>query len=141
MVAKGIRTPRDVGEAMDAIKKLPSYARLVWSLARDDRVPKRQKLLLGAIAAYLAMPIDLIPDFIPVIGQLDDLAVLIFGLDLFIKVAPKEVVDEHIARIAKDDDQLLEDLGRVEKLFSRRASDLRATLERILARDDQGGKQ
>ena len=140
-MAKRIRAPKDVGEAMETIRKLPSYARLVWSLARDDRVPVRQKLLLGGIAAYLASPIDLIPDFIPVVGQLDDLAVLVFGLDLFIKSAPKEVVDEHIARIARDDDQLLEDLGRAEKLFSRQAGELRARLERILARDDQGGKQ
>jgi uncharacterized membrane protein YkvA (DUF1232 family) len=130
-----MRTPRDVGEAMATIRKLPSYARLVWSLARDDRVPARQKILLGAIAGYLAMPIDLIPDFIPVIGQLDDLAVLIFGLDLFIKGAPKEVVEEHLARIAKNDDQLLHDVESAERLLGRRAADLRVTLDRILARD------
>lgn len=140
-MARGIRAPKDMDEALEVIRKLPSYGRLVWSLARDERVPMRQKLLLGGIAAYLASPIDLIPDFIPVIGQLDDLAVLIFGLDLFIKGAPKDVVDEHIARIARDDDQLLEDLGRAEKVFSRRATELRATLDRILTRDDQGGKQ
>jgi len=140
-VARRIRAPKDMDEALEVIRKLPSYGRLVWSLARDERVPMRQKLLLGGIAAYLASPIDLIPDFIPVIGQLDDLAVLIFGLDLFIKGAPKDVVDEHIARIARDDDQLLEDLGRAEKVFSRRATELRATLDRILTRDDQGGKQ
>jgi uncharacterized membrane protein YkvA (DUF1232 family) len=140
-VARGIRAPKDMDEALEVIRKLPSYGRLVWSLARDERVPMRQKLLLGGIAAYLASPIDLIPDFIPVIGQLDDLAVLIFGLDLFIKGAPKDVVDEHIARIARGDDQLLEDLGRAEKVFSRRATELRATLDRILTRDDQGGKQ
>ena len=140
-MARRIRAPKDMDEALEVIRKLPSYGRLVWSLARDERVPMRQKLLLGGIAAYLASPIDLIPDFIPVIGQLDDLAVLIFGLDLFIKGAPKDVVDEHIARIARDDDQLLEDLGRAEKVFSRRATELRATLDRILTRDDQGGKQ
>jgi len=135
-VAKRMRAPKDMDEAFALIRKLPSYGRLVWSLARDERVPMRQKLLLGGIAAYLASPIDLIPDFIPVIGQLDDLAVLIFGLDLFIKGAPKDVVDEHIARIARDDDQLLEDLGRAEKVFSRRATELRATLDRILTRKE-----
>ena len=140
-MAKRMRAPKDMDEAFALIRKLPTYGRLVWSLARDERVPMRQKLLLGGIAAYLASPIDLIPDFIPVIGQLDDLAVLIFGLDLFIKGAPKDVVDEHIARIARDDDQLLEDLARAEKVFSRRATELRATLDRILTRDDQGGKQ
>jgi uncharacterized membrane protein YkvA (DUF1232 family) len=45
---------------------------LLTRLLRDDRVPRRQKLLIGALVPYLAMPVDLIPDFIPVIGQLDD---------------------------------------------------------------------
>ena len=140
-MARRFRAPRNMDEAMDTMRKLPTYARLVWSLARDPRVPTKQKLLLGAIAGYLAMPIDLIPDFIPVIGQLDDLGVLIFGLDLFIRTAPKDVVEEHMARIAKDDDTLAHDLQRAEGLLSDRAKDVRATLDRILARDHKGDEQ
>ena len=51
---------------------IPDCVVLVTRLARDPRVPRRRKLLLLALVAYLASPIDLIPDFIPVAGQLDD---------------------------------------------------------------------
>jgi uncharacterized membrane protein YkvA (DUF1232 family) len=120
-----------MGEALETARKLPTYGRLVWDLARDPRVPRRQKLVLGALAAYLAFPIDIIPDFIPVIGQLDDLAVLIFGLDWFIRNAPPEVVEEHMARIAKHDDTLSKDLDAAGSLLAGRAGELRATLERM----------
>ena len=108
---KGLKRPRNLDEAIETARKLPTYARLIWDLARDPRVPMQQKVVLGGIAAYLAFPIDLIPDFIPVIGQLDDLAVLILGLDWFIRNAPPDVVEEHLAKIAKHDDTLSKDLG------------------------------
>jgi len=137
-VARRIRAPKDMDEALEVIRKLPSYGRLVWSLARDERVPLRQKLLLGGIAAYLASPIDLIPDFIPVIGQMDDLAVLILGLDWFIRNAPPDVVAEHMARITKHDDTLARDLGSVGGLLQGRANELRDRLERMRERREGG---
>lgn len=130
-MARGIGRPRNVGEAMDTIKKVPTYARLVWGLARDPRVPLQQKLVLGGMAAYLAFPIDIIPDFIPVIGELDDLAVLILGLDWFIRNAPEDVVEEHMARIAKHEDTLTQDLDTAGTVLADRAAELRATLERM----------
>ena len=138
MVAREFRPPRDPKEALELMRKMPAYARLVWALARDPRVPTRQKLVLGAIAGYLVFPIDIIPDFIPVIGQLDDLGVLIFGLDFFIRNAPPEVVEEHMSRIARNDDELKHDLERAQGALSGRASELRATLDRILSRDREG---
>jgi len=138
MVIKGFRPPRDPKEALETLRKMPAYARLIWALARDPRVPTRQKLVLGAVAGYLVFPIDIIPDFIPVIGQLDDLGVLIFGLDFFIRNAPKEVVEEHMGRIARNDDDLKHDLERAQGVVSNRASELRATLDRILSRDREG---
>jgi uncharacterized membrane protein YkvA (DUF1232 family) len=138
MVTRGFRPPRDPKEALETIRKMPAYARLIWALARDPRVPTRQKLVLGAVAGYLVFPIDIIPDFIPVLGQLDDLGVLIFGLDFFIRNAPKEVVEEHMGRIARNDDDLKHDLERAQGVLTNRASDLRATLDRILSRDREG---
>ena len=138
MVTRGFRPPRDPKEALETIRKMPAYARLIWALARDPRVPTRQKLVLGAVAGYLVFPIDIIPDFIPVLGQLDDLGVLIFGLDFFIRNAPKEVVEEHMGRIARNDDELKHDLERAQGVLSNRATDLRATLDRILSRDREG---
>ena len=136
-MARGMKRPRNMGEAMEVARKLPTYARLIWGLARDPRVPTQQKLVLGAIAAYLAFPIDIIPDFIPVIGELDDLAVLIFGLDWFIRNAPADVVDEHMARIAKHDDMLSKDLDSAGSILQDRAAELRATLERMRSKREK----
>ena len=137
-MANGIKRPRTMGEAIETARKLPTYARLVWGLARDPRVPLEQKAVLGGIAAYLVFPIDLIPDFIPVIGELVDLAVLIFGLDWFIRNAPPDVVEEHMTRIAKHDDTLSRDLENAGSLLQGRASELRATLERMRNKREQG---
>jgi len=140
-VARGIQRPRSVNEAVDTVKKLPAYARLVWALARDPRVPMSQKAVLGALAAYLAFPLDIIPDFIPVIGQLDDIAVLVLGLDWFIRNAPPDVVEEHMARIAANADTLTKDIDAAGSLLAGRASELRATLERLRAKREQGGDE
>ena len=140
-MAKGIGRPRNMGEALETARKLPTYGRLVWDLARDPRVPRQQKLVLGALAAYLAFPLDIIPDFIPVIGQLDDLAVLIFGLDWFIRNAPPDVVEEHMARIAMHDDTLSKDLDAAGSLLAGRAGKLRATLERMRSKGEGGSEE
>lgn len=73
------------------------YERLkvVWSLYKDQRVSRWHKLILLTGVAYAVMPIDLIPDFIPGIGWLDDLFVLILVGDWFIKACPAEIVAEH----------------------------------------------
>jgi uncharacterized membrane protein YkvA (DUF1232 family) len=64
-----------------AIARLvPDCAVLLSRLLRDNRVPRRQKLLIGAVVPYLALPFDLIPDFIPVVGQLDDAFLVAFVL-------------------------------------------------------------
>lgn len=59
---------------------IPDCVVLVGRLLRDPRVSRRRKLLLAATAGYLALPFDLVPDFIPVIGQLDDAIILAFVL-------------------------------------------------------------
>jgi len=133
-VTSGFRAPKDIAEAVELMRRLPTYIRLVWALLRDSRVPPRQKLILVGIAAYLVLPIDLIPDFVPVLGQLDDLAVVVLGLDLFIRSAPQAVVDEHMARIAQDSDQLRSDIARAERLLGGRVGGLRATLKRLRTR-------
>lgn len=139
-MTRGFRPPRDPKEALETLRKMPAYARLIWALARDPRVPVQQKLVLGAVAGYLVFPIDIIPDFIPVLGQLDDLGVLIFGLDFFIRNAPKEVVEEHMGKIARNDDDLKRDLEKAQGVLTNRASELRGTLDRILSRDREGDK-
>ena len=70
--------------------------RLALRLARDRRVPLRVRLIPPAVAVYVASPLDLIPDFIPVIGQLDDLLILGIGAGLMAKFTPDYVLSEHL---------------------------------------------
>src|SRR5437870_8204458 len=131
ILANRIRAPKDMGEVVDLIRRLPTYIRLVWALLRDGRVPAQQKLILAGIGAYLFFPIDLIPDFVPVLGQLDDLAVVLLGLDLFIRSAPEAIVEEHVARIAQGSDQLRNDIATAERLLGDRVGGVRGSLERL----------
>lgn len=73
----------------------PRLVKLVWRLARDPRVPARSKAVLFLIAGYLVSPVDLIPDFLPGLGQLDDLVVAAFALDQILNRVPDEVVRQH----------------------------------------------
>ena len=66
----------------------------LWIAARDPRVPWPAKALAGAVAAYALSPIDLIPDFIPVLGQLDDLLIVPAGLWLVIRMIPPPLFAE-----------------------------------------------
>jgi uncharacterized membrane protein YkvA (DUF1232 family) len=59
---------------------VPDCAVLVRRLLADERVPRRRMLLLVGVLAYLAMPFDLVPDFIPIAGQLDDVVVVALAL-------------------------------------------------------------
>ena len=69
----------------------------VWLAARDPRTPWYAKALGIAVAAYALSPIDLIPDFIPVLGHLDDLLIVPAGLWLVLKLIPTEVLATHRA--------------------------------------------
>ena len=74
---------------------VPNLARLFAGLLGDPRVPRRAKIVLGLAAGYLAMPIDLIPDFIPIAGALDDAIVAALALRYVTRVAPAEVLADH----------------------------------------------
>lgn len=74
---------------------LPRLLKLLWRLTRDPRVPARSKAMLFFLAGYLASPIDLIPDFIPGAGQVDDLIIVAVALDHMLNRVPEEVVRSH----------------------------------------------
>jgi uncharacterized membrane protein YkvA (DUF1232 family) len=73
----------------------------LWLAARDPRVPWLAKLVAGAVAAYALSPIDLIPDFIPVLGYLDDLLIVPIGIWLAIRLIPAELMRELRAQAAE----------------------------------------
>jgi uncharacterized membrane protein YkvA (DUF1232 family) len=70
----------------------------VWLAARDPRTPLAAKLLALAVAAYALSPIDLIPDFVPVLGYLDDLVIVPLGILAVTRLLPPEVLAECRAR-------------------------------------------
>lgn len=91
--------PPEKSERMEwmggALKAIPNLGKLLVKLTRDPRVPTKNKLIFGGVAAYLLLPIDFIPDFIPGIGQIDELALIALGLDAMVNRVPAEVVAEH----------------------------------------------
>jgi uncharacterized membrane protein YkvA (DUF1232 family) len=73
---------------------IPDCIVLVTRLARDPRVPRRRKLLLLGLVGYLALPFDLVPDFIPVAGQLDDAIIVALVLRHFVKAGGDQLIRE-----------------------------------------------
>ena len=73
---------------------IPDCIVLVTRLARDPRLPRRRKLLLIAVVAYLGLPFDLVPDFIPVAGQLDDAIIVALVLRHFVRAGGEPMLIE-----------------------------------------------
>ncbi len=78
-----------------SLRELMRQGRLAWRLFTDPRVPILLKLIPALAVAYLVSPIDFVPDFFPPLGQLDDLAVVLLALRLFVELAPPAIVAEH----------------------------------------------
>ena len=77
---------------MDTIRQLPNYVRLLFGLLTDGRVASLDKLLVAAAVTYILAPIDLIPDFIPFLGEVDDVFLLVTALQRLITNAGRKVV-------------------------------------------------
>src|SRR3954466_15995101 len=77
------------------IRQFPAYLRLLGGLLTDKRVSNLDKLLVAGAMAYIVMPIDLIPDFIPFFGEIDDLYLLIFALQRLISNTGRNVLLAH----------------------------------------------
>ena len=91
------------------VARLRSWAREIkrdvhalYLAARDPRVPWYAKVIAVEVAAYALSPIDLIPDFIPVVGYLDDLLIVPLGIMLAIKLVPPEAMAEHRAAAERE---------------------------------------
>jgi uncharacterized membrane protein YkvA (DUF1232 family) len=89
------RPVRDLG----FFRALIDQVRLTWALFTDSRVPLLLKVIpLGALA-YVISPIDAIPDVLPILGQLDDIGILMAAMSLFNTLAPAEIVSYHLDRL------------------------------------------
>lgn len=83
----------------------------LWIAARDRRVPWYAKAAAGAVAAYALSPIDLIPDFVPVLGYLDDLLIVPLGILLAVKLVPHDLMAQFRAEAAARDGRPLSQVG------------------------------
>lgn len=80
------------GELKAWARRLKRDVIALWLAARDARTPAAAKVLAGVVAAYALSPIDLIPDFIPVLGLLDDLLIVPLGIWAAVKLVPADVL-------------------------------------------------
>ncbi len=107
LLRDGALQQRMGGLAVELARSLPQLQdsrqvrelKLMRRLLLDERVPLWQKAIPVAAAVYLVSPLDLIPDVIPVVGQLDDLAVLLGSMRLFRSLVPPALIEEHLAYI------------------------------------------
>lgn len=77
------------------VKQLPHFLRLLGGLLTDPRVQALDKVLVGAAIAYIVMPIDWVPDFIPFMGEVDDVYLLVLSLQRLVSNAGRQVVADH----------------------------------------------
>jgi uncharacterized membrane protein YkvA (DUF1232 family) len=89
------------GTSEDMFKRIKSWARslkrdvvALWIAARSPRTPVAAKIVAGAVAAYALSPIDLIPDFIPILGYLDDIVIVPLGIALAVRLIPAALMAE-----------------------------------------------
>ncbi len=85
------------------VRGFVGQARLSWRLFRDPRVPVFTKSIPVLTIVYLLSPVNWLIEWIPVLGQMEDIAVLGLGMTLFIRLAPQEVVDEYRLRLSAGD--------------------------------------
>lgn len=96
--------------------RAPLYARLLWALGTDPRVPSARKVMLVLAGLYVVSPVDLIPERIPIVGALDDVAVVVLALDVFFEGLPPALVAEKLEQLGIVRSEFDGDLARVRGL-------------------------
>lgn len=104
----GLAAARDpaVRAAFGRLRALPTMQKVgvIRSLATDSRLPLVVRLIPWFLGAYLLLPFDLVPDFIPLLGQLDDVAIIAFALWAMVRLVPAALLEEHLARAERAPD-------------------------------------
>ncbi len=108
--------------------RVPLYARLVWVLALDERMPAGRKAVLAAAAGYLVLGRDIVPDDIPLLGGLDDLVVVALAVDLFLDGVPEELLEEKLGELNIDRYAFERDVAQIRRLTP---GPIRRTIRRI----------
>jgi uncharacterized membrane protein YkvA (DUF1232 family) len=102
------RSPKSVQRdwLRSLVADIPNFAKLLWGLARDPRVSKTDKALVAGVLVYAALPADLIPDWIPGLGEVEDLLLVALALSRLLTNAGEDVLLDHW----DGDDETLESL-------------------------------
>jgi hypothetical protein len=121
------------------LQRAPIYGRLLVELALDGRVSWSRKAMLGLAGAYIVAPIDVVPDWIPVVGRFDDVMVTIIALDLFLEGIPRDLMIEKMYALGIDGRELERDMEAARRLLpmpvrsiARRLPTLMETSARVL---------
>jgi len=90
------------GRSKEMARLFKRELRIYQRVLKDERTPARAKIFLGLAIAYLCTPFDLIPDFIPVIGHLDDAVIIPALVFVALRSVPREVVSEHREHVIRE---------------------------------------
>ncbi len=101
---------------MPVASRVPTYTRLIWALVMDDRVPTSRKAVLVAALGYVVTGRDLIPDEVPFLGGIDDLAVVVLAVEVFLDGVPEEILDEKLEELDIDADAFYRDMDQIRRV-------------------------
>lgn len=124
--------PFSLARARQVLFEIPRTGKLAYCLMRDRRVPRAPKLAVGASLALVASPLD-VPDWVPVIGDLDMLALGVLVVKVFVDACPDRLVDEHREALRRGDSLFDRDLRAGLGLARQGASRLMARRGAVLA--------
>ena len=113
---------------MPLAARAPLYARLLWSLLSDARTPVTRKAMLGAALGYIALGKDIVPDKVPILGQLDDLVVVALAIELFLDGLEEDLLAEKLEEAGIPRAAYDEDVARVRRFVP---GPIRRTVGRI----------
>lgn len=114
--APGLRRMIAAAAFMPMAGRAPLYARLLWSLVQDDRTPNSRKVLLAGALGYVVLGRDIVPDWVPILGQLDDLVVVALATELFLDGLDDVLLAEKLAEAGIPRAAYDEDVARVRRL-------------------------
>ena len=97
---------RSSGKLKAYVQVFKRELKIYYEVAQDKRTPRIAKFLLGAAVAYAVSPIDIIPDFIPIISHLDDIIIIPLLIYLSLRFIPKEIIDEKRTKLSGAYDSL-----------------------------------
>jgi uncharacterized membrane protein YkvA (DUF1232 family) len=131
--------PRE--EMARLVRHLPAYARLAWALARDPRLSKARRAVVVAGAAYVFSPIDAVPGIVPVLGQLDDIAIALAVIRVALDGLKPEVRVQKLAAVGLSEQDLADDIAATKSTIAWLArSGVRAGRRLLGAATDTGAR-